>query len=186
MKQTTKNSRLRAVAATLGIVLALGGTGLALASTTALEPAGISPVIGKSWTTWVPQDEPSYGPLPTTPPTYSQVNFLSNPYATGGPIKTAQGAGQMHAEATVQLRKGGGGDARVFCDVRIDGSDGSYTYETTIRGSDTQVTIPLVGHKPNLAAGDHNAGVRCWAMGEQVYMNAVDLHAVIYGASVPS
>ena len=202
MKHTLKHRRLGALAATLGSLLALSGGSYAVAqaasdsrssgASAVPEPAGISPVIGKSFITYTSPDEPTYyTPLPATAPKYSQVNFLTPPYwspeSSAGIIKTAQGAGQMHVEAAVQLRKmGSPADSHVTCDVRIDGSDGSRTYQTTVTGANTVVTIPLVGHKAGLAAGDHNAGVRCWASGGAVYMHEVDLHAVVYGASVPS
>src|ERR1044072_7787318 len=58
MKQTFSTRQLGAVAATLGMALALGGTSYAVAQTgtdivsrgasVAAEPAGTSPVIGKS------------------------------------------------------------------------------------------------------------------------------------------
>jgi hypothetical protein len=198
MKQTWINGRIGIAAATLGVAFALVGTGQAVAqlggidigssrtaSVAVSEPAGISPVIGKSWATWLTNSVSADWPLATAPPMYSQVNFRTPDSATGGPITTAQSNGQMHADASVKLRKNNPGGAKVTCDLRIDGSSGSQEYTTTMTSATSEVTIPLVGHKAGLAAGDHNAGVRCWATGEQVYMDAVDLHAVVYGASVP-
>lgn len=191
MKQTMKNNRLSAVAATLGMVLALGGATHAVAQSStdaasrdasvASEAAGISPVIGKSWTSWV-RDPVGEEGLPATAPRYTQVNFLTNPYGTGGMINTAQGGGQMHVNATVQLHKNPeGGNATVICDVRVDGSHASQQYVTTLTDAAPFVTIPLTGAKTNLAAGTHNAGVRCWAPTGYAYMESVDLHAVVYG-----
>ncbi len=189
-----KHSKYGAFAATLGMVLALGGASFAVADggydipsrggSVASEPAGVSPVIGKSWMTWI-ASETDYPVLPATAPQYSQINFLTSSAVTGSAIKTAQGAGQMHAEGMIELRNGGSADAHVWCDMRIDGNAGSNPSLTTVKGGGGSVTIPLVGSKAGLAAGDHNAGVRCWAPVGSVQIHSAELHAVVYGASVP-
>lgn len=196
MKQTMKTSRIGAVAATLGMALALGGTSYAVAQTgtdiglrgasVASEPAGISPVIGKSWVRWAQSPDPAQQTsLPAAAPLYSQVNFQSNPLDSGGVIQTSQ-IGQMHAEASVLLRKSSGSPAEVTCDLRMSGLAASNEYVTTILGSgNTRLTMPLVGSRTDVSAGPHNVGIRCWATGNTVVMEKADLHAVVYGASVP-
>ena len=182
-----KHSKYGAFVATVGMVLALGGASFAVADggydiPSGSEAAGISPVIGKSWTRWAHNPASEQPALPATAPQYSQVNFQTNPLDTGGLITTSQAEGQAHAEAAVLLRKAqGGGDAQVTCDLRMSGAAASNEFVTTIVGSAAKVTLPLVGSKAHIPAGTHNIGVRCWATGNTVYLDKVDLHAVIYG-----
>ncbi len=194
-----KHKKRGAVAATLGIVLALGGTSYAIAAgdivgtsegvtpTVASEPAGTSPVIAKSWIRWAQSPVPAeQKALPPAAPQYSQVNFGSNDLDSGGFLVTDQ-IGQMHAEAGVLLRKASGGSAEVTCDLRMSSLAASSEYVTTFQLSGaSKVTLPLVGARKGVAVGSHNVGVRCWATGSPVYMEKVDLHAVVYGASKPA
>jgi hypothetical protein len=201
MKRTFNSSKVGAVAATLGMGLALGGASFAVAQTgtdivsrgasvtEVAEAAGISPVIGKSYVRWAQDPNPSLQwTLPEAAPQYSQVNFGSNPLDSAGPITTpANTVGQMHAEGTILMRKAAGVPAEVKCDLRMDSSDTSNEYVTTIVGSGvTKVTMPIAGARKNVAPGGHNVGIRCWATGNTVVMEKADLHAVIYGASAAS
>lgn len=195
MNRMFNTGRIGAVAATLGTVLALGGASFALAQSStdigssktasiaeASEATSAPLLLGRSWVRWAQTPDTSQQtPLPPAAPLYSQVNFQSNGLATGGLITIGQ-TGQIHAEASMQLRKAsGGGPATVTCDLRMSGAAISNEFVTTISEAGTsRVTMPLVGSEDDVVAGQHNVGVRCWATGNTVYMEKVDLHAVVY------
>ena len=195
MRHTLITGKIGAVAAIFGTVLALGGASFAVAqtgtdivskrsfSTAETSEATAAPVLlGRSWVRWAQTPDTSQQTaLPPAAPLYSQVNFQSNPLATGGLITIGQ-TGQIHAEASMQLRKAsGGGPATVTCDLRMSGAAISNEFVTTISEAGTsRVTMPIVGSEDDVVAGQHNVGVRCWATGNTVYLEKADLHAVVY------
>lgn len=130
--------------------------------------------------------------LPTSPPTYSQLNFnhTSDPAFSGGTVSTTQPT-QVHAEAAVLLRKPqGGGSATVICDMRVSGLDLSYRYKanlTDAAGVETVATLPVVGSFSALPANaQNNVGVRCWSpQRNDVTIEKADMHAVFY-ANTPT
>lgn len=185
MKRIFKRRGRTKITAALALALALGGAGYAVAESVSTTTYGVA---GKSFVRTVGAPIA----LPTSPPTYSQLNFnhTSDPAFSGGTVSTTQPT-QVHAEAAVLLRKPqGGGSATVICDMRVSGLDLSYQYKanlTDAAGVETVATLPLVGSFSALPANaQNNVGVRCWSpQRNDVTIEKADMHAVFY-ANTPT
>lgn len=194
----TVGRHLRAAAA-LAVVVALGGTGYAANSidnahaqvgsdigSTSLASASV--VLGKSFVRQA--SIPIVAELPTTPPSGSQLSFLSSqdPSLSGGRITIDQ-TGQVHADASVVLVTGPGISGVAHCGLWMNGQRISNIYATTFGDAGTSTTgarlyptvpMALTGSVNDVAPGTYNIGIRCWADRSGITMEQADLHAVAY------
>ncbi|MCA1568876.1 MAG: hypothetical protein LC798_00870 [Chloroflexi bacterium] len=194
----TVGRHLRAAAA-LAAVIALGGTGYAANSIDnahaqtgsdigSTSVASASVVLGKSFVRQA--STPIVASLPTSPPSASQLSFLSSqdPSLSGGRI-TIEQTGQVHADASVKLATSPGNRGVAHCALWMNGQRISNVYSTTFGEAGTSTTgvplyptvpMALTGSVNNVAPGTYNIGIRCFADRSGIWMLQADLHAVAY------
>ncbi len=199
MKSSLTLGRHSRAAAALAVVVALGATSYAANSvdnasaqtgsdigSTSLGSASV--VLGKSFVRQA--STPIVAELPTTPPSGSQLSFVSSedPSLSGGMITIDQ-TGQVHADASVRLVTGPGVGAVAQCGLWMNGQRISNNYATTFGDAGTTTTgarlyptvpMALTGSVNNVAPGTYNIGIRCFADRSGVTMQQADLHAVAY------